>query len=256
MKQENRSMNSVALEATVSVFYSHIDNTRINKVGKLQKNESGFSVVEIVLALVLVVIIVVVGWIVINNHNTAKDSSNQANLTSAAGANPTSSWSTQCAASIGLCVKYPSTWKVSLLTDTSFTIGSPDNTAFVQVGEIGSIPSYTEEYHVTTQSHLYAGDSLKVIGGYTVGATNNSPSYAVVLAGFGDPNGLKVGTQESVLVTQYFEYLHSGSGVNASAKLLPQNGVPTNATPQESTTWLNSATAQTGLEILKSLTAN
>jgi hypothetical protein len=226
---------------------------------RLQTDEIGFGALGAILIVVIVVVIGAVGWLVYDNHKNVNDSSNQASYTSAAGTHPTADWQSQCATAIYVCVKYPNTWKVGLLTPNGFTVTSPvgSSTAFVQIGQPANDAGYTEKMYITTQTHLYTSSSIqnKIIGGYTIGEVNNSPSYAVVGAGFGDPAILKVGTVQTVLTDQSFEYLHGNTALIAYAKLLPTS-LPTNASSQESSTWLASAAAQTGLEILKSVTTN
>jgi hypothetical protein len=231
---------------------------------KLKSSQKGFGSVGIVILIVVIALIGAIGWHVYHTYQTTKkDSNNDAANISPAGTNPTSGWPQQCLASEGLCVKYPSAWTVGLLSSTGFTVTSPDNTAFVQVDLVGTYPSYTENVYVTSQAYTYSeGTKYKVFGGYIVSQQGTGPFYAVVLSGFGDPHAMKVNTTENILDSQFIDYAHKTSngsltGVLASIKLLPLNGVPTtNATSQESTTWLNSATAQTGQEILKSVTTN
>jgi len=48
---------------------------------------------------------------------------------------------------------------------------------------------------------------------------------------------MKIDSVASIITPQTFIYVHVNNGVEASVKLLPQNGVPANATPQESVDW-------------------
>jgi hypothetical protein len=228
---------------------------------KPNSDSSGFGAVELILIVFLVAIIVAVAWFIhVKNTNTFKnESSNDAANISATGPDPTAGWLSRCVSSAGLCIKYPSTWSISLPSNTGFNVDSPDNTAFIQINEQGTVPGYTEKFYTTYQSYLYSGDkSFKVLGGYAEGTGSNpvtAPTYAVVLAGFGDPHPLKIGTSATLLDTHYFIYIHDSAGVSAYARLLPLD-VSTNATAKQSIDWLNSASTQTGVKILKSLTTS
>jgi hypothetical protein len=225
----------------------------------MKNNQKGFGAIGIVLLIIVVAIVAVVGWVVHRDSNAKNTASNIVANISPAGPNTTSSWKTECLSSFGLCIKHPSDWSLGLSSSSGFTLSSADNTAFVQVEAAPqtSTPSYrNEKFYTTTQDQVYtAGLPYKVLGGYTVGEVNNSPSYAIVTTGFGGL-ALKVNTAADIPTPPLFSYLHNNSLIDGAVKLLPVNGVPTNATPQQSTMWLNSPTAQTGLQILKSITTS
>jgi prepilin-type N-terminal cleavage/methylation domain-containing protein len=86
-------------------------------MGKLQRNQSGFSAVELILVIVIVALISVVGWLVYKDHhktmpaattNTSTNKSVSSTGTTTATPNPYSGWKTNT--SLGMTLEYPSNW--------------------------------------------------------------------------------------------------------------------------------------------------
>jgi len=68
-------------------------------MGKIRKNEAGFSPVEVVMVLVIVALIGMVGWLVYKNHNkTTNNSATTANTSTTKSTTSTPSTSQQPAA--------------------------------------------------------------------------------------------------------------------------------------------------------------
>lgn len=100
-------------------------------MNKLRKNESGFSAVEVILALIIVALICVVGYMVYKNHhktNTAvatKKSSSQTSTTSKP-TNPYAGWLTCNDTTLGVHFRYPASWSESGRADDCGALAGPD----------------------------------------------------------------------------------------------------------------------------------
>jgi Tfp pilus assembly major pilin PilA len=95
-------------------------------MGKLQKNETGFSVVEVVLVILIVALIGAVGWLVYKNHHkttvattttasTSKPatSTKTATTTPSQPVNPYAGWDTATLKYEQITYQYPSNWTVT-----------------------------------------------------------------------------------------------------------------------------------------------
>ncbi|HUD06300.1 MAG TPA: hypothetical protein VMR34_00265 [Candidatus Saccharimonadales bacterium] len=89
---------------------------------KLNNNDSGFSAVELILAIVILALIGTVGWLVYKNHHkttsasaatvsTAKPVYSSTKTTTVT--NPYTGWKSFCSSYGGLCLKYPSNWSLA-----------------------------------------------------------------------------------------------------------------------------------------------
>ena len=123
---------------------------------KIQKNESGFSVVEVVLVVVIVALIGTVGWLVYKNHHKAtvatvtttsssKPATTTTKTTTSATTQPASTytgWKTYTSSEEGAGFKYPANWTATVPDYSHGTqppqgsdnvnINSPDNNFQVQ----------------------------------------------------------------------------------------------------------------------------
>jgi hypothetical protein len=88
-------------------------------MGKIRKNEVGFSPVEVILVLIILALIGVVGWFVYENHNktntpssTTSASTTKQNTSVAKVADPYAGWNTYKATIEPVSFKYPSSWTV------------------------------------------------------------------------------------------------------------------------------------------------
>jgi len=181
---------------------------RNNKVGKLQKNESGFSVAEIVLVGVVIALIVIVGWLVYKNHHKTTTAS----VTSASSTKPTTStktvtttptnpyagWQSVCSSYGGLCLKYPSTWKLSTTANPSpnqsgdyYYITSPNST---------NTAAYPPEDSVEYQSNTE----------YTNGWNNTAGVYTSKILSVTSPVGTSDFKVVQALVTEYQSWFPRG----------------------------------------------
>ena len=93
-------------------------------MGKLQKNELGFSVVEIVLVVVVIALIGTVGWLIYKNHHktttaavtttsSTKPTTSTKTTTTTATTNPYSGWKTGTLQYEQISYMYPSNWTLS-----------------------------------------------------------------------------------------------------------------------------------------------
>jgi hypothetical protein len=88
-------------------------------MGKISKNEAGFSAVEAVMVLIVVALIGLVGWFVYKNHNktntpssTTSASTTKQNTSVTKVADPYAGWNTYTATLEHVSFKYPSNWTV------------------------------------------------------------------------------------------------------------------------------------------------
>jgi Tfp pilus assembly protein PilE len=104
---------------------------------KRTKNETGFTIIEALLVVLILVVIGAVGYMVYHNdHNTnstnntvSKSATSSSKSTTAT--NPYAGWRQFCSSSGGLCLKYPSNWKLSGSDSNGYTITSPSGTTAV-----------------------------------------------------------------------------------------------------------------------------
>ncbi len=144
-------------------------------MGKIRKNEEGFSVVEVVLVLVIVGLIGVVGWFVYNNHNKKTTPSVSTNTTTKSSTTPAktttpdpySGWKTYTSSnSLGLGFKYPASWTVTENKPSDMCAGqstttitppaSEAETAFKQIGA-SYTPTSTQNNGATLGSYYEVG---------------------------------------------------------------------------------------------------
>lgn len=105
-------------------------------MGKIRRNEAGFSPIEVILVLVVVALIGVVGFMVYKNHNkkattnsvaattTTKPSTTRQAKTTTQTPDPYAGWAS-CADSVeGSSFKYPSTWTLTGATAGTCTVGN------------------------------------------------------------------------------------------------------------------------------------
>jgi Tfp pilus assembly protein PilE len=182
-------------------------NTRIIKVGKLQKDETGFSAVEVVLVLVIVALIAIVGYMVYHNHHkttTAAVSTTAAQTStpkSTKTANPYTGWGTYTDTSGWFTLKYPTEWSDNTVkagttvsegpnqTPTKLTANAQGNLSPTVInGQIGTglLSVSTDTYTGTVQAYLAKNGAATqnkdlTINGYQahfgVGTNNGGDTY-------------------------------------------------------------------------------
>lgn len=152
-------------------------------MGKLKKNEQGFSAIEIVLTIVVIALIGVVGWTLYKNHHKTTTLLAKTTTTkTVATVNPYAGWKTGMLQYEKLTYKYPSNWTVQNIStgatnctpspgDDNVNITSPDGTYIgisTGVGECGS-----EQGNGT----ILSSQKITTLGGnYFLNVVNNDQS--------------------------------------------------------------------------------
>ena len=242
---------------------------------KLHKDSSGFSVIEILIVLVVVAAIGLGGYFVAKHYNKK----NTPTTSSSTLAKSSNVWKNYCDSVAKLCLKYPSNWSI---TDQSLTtvgtiqiIENPTATANATYANLlatsGNPPtedtsdplsssapstntsidvSHPINFYVSSISNLTNGDtSYKVVGGYTMGSTNNIPSYFVVNTSTISSLALSVGQISKVQLP--FNVIDSNQ---AGHLILVGIGPITSKlyTPAQAAAWFNSSDGKTSLQIMQS----
>jgi Tfp pilus assembly protein PilV len=87
-----------------------------------KNNQRGFGVIEMLMLLIIIILIAAAGWLVLKNHSKTTASKKvtktlQQNITAKNPAGPGPSqyvgWQSFCSSYGGLCLKYPTTWKLN-----------------------------------------------------------------------------------------------------------------------------------------------
>jgi Tfp pilus assembly major pilin PilA len=169
-------------------------------VGKIRKNETGFSVVEVVLVLVIVCLISAVGWLVYKNHNKTNNSTVTANATKAntsaqtknSQAPATKTYSDQ---SKTFTVQYPASWTTGELKpgNAAYSV----NADLLDAMEMDFIPSNAPSVNSKSPSPnlvrviaFKSNDAQAILSAYVTGDGNTSPQNLTV-------NGYKAMYQQS-----------------------------------------------------------
>jgi hypothetical protein len=232
-------------------------------MGKIRKNETGFSAVEIVLVLVIVGLIGVVGYMVYKNqHKTTAPvattiSTKPASTTPAktAPADPYAGWKQYCDTDHKTCFKYPADWaqnedKVALsdtVNNVGSTVASPNKTVNISY-DFPYIKDGGESNFLTMSiDDVPNYPDLKIVGGiYT--DMNNFSEYAIVNSSVVSQYGLAVGKTTQFIVTPRFHA--STDGDYQFVAIAAANGADHTLTAAKSE--FSSQDAKTGVLILKS----
>lgn len=139
---------------------------------RINKDESGFSVVEVILVVVIVALIGVVGWLVYKDHHktttastanntssnqpatTTKTTSTTSTSTKTTSTNPYAGWNTYTASDNTYTVNYPSNW----VSDPCITNNTCSTTA--EVDNYLS-PASNPSWQVIELNHNKTSDSAK-----------------------------------------------------------------------------------------------
>jgi hypothetical protein len=245
-------------------------------MSKISKNQKGFTMVEALLMLLILVVIGGVGYMVYhNNHKNNTDSTasktttNSSSNKSTAIANPYAGWQQLCSSSGGLCMKYPSDWKLSGSDSDAYTITSPsgetavaydpngagmDAGAYTLAGAGGSecpsdILSITP---LTTNANNL--EVLKAIINCTANVNSNvtssTPAYTFISNSKVTSQNLKAGET----IPDIFNI-----GIGGSSSLAPQlifiedQSGSTYSTSTAAQQWFSSSDVQTAVKILSSV---
>jgi Tfp pilus assembly protein PilE len=225
---------------------------------KLSKNESGFSVVELAVVVLIVAVIGGIGYAVHHNNHKNTDVSETLKK-SATVANPYAGWKTFCDSANYYCFQYPANWKFTNQNSpdsTSAVITNPSDTASVSYNNAVNGDSLAASGFHANLIYQFAkpNNNLTIIGGYFTAQTNREqkPLYAVIDSSYLTSNPLivgNIGQLSSIMFTDSSDTNSNGTMQLTAADsggLLPSGQV---------NIWLNAKDTQTGLLILKSLKA-
>lgn len=221
---------------------------------KIDHKNTGFGVVEIIIAVVVVLVVGLVGWRLYDasknkpSASTQQPSSSQPNEQTSS--DPYAGWKTYCDDAQKACFKYPSDWTVDPSSQNgivSVTLKSPSGAV---VG--GYVNSDTRDgvempYYTASVDGLSMPDSkYKVVGGFTFSGSDLSPRYKVVDASFA--SGLKPGQQTSLTNTARFTYKDGSTTGHLEAYPISASGF----TSDQAKAWFGSDDAKTALQVVRS----
>jgi len=249
---------------------------------KLSKNQKGFTAVEVLLVILILVVIGAVGYMVYhNNHKTnstntadkTTSSSSSSKSSTATATNPYAGWQQLCSTGGGLCMKYPSSWKLSGSDSDGYTITSPsgatavtyepdgggmDGGAYSLAGAGGSecpanIASITPL--TTNASNL---DILEATVNCTANVNSNvtswTPSYTFISNSEVESQSLKSGQTTPDTFTIGIDNTSTSS--SPPQLLFAESTSPNFSTSSAAQQWFSSSDAQTADKILSSVSNN
>jgi len=233
-------------------------------MGKIRKNEAGFSVVEILVLLLVVVLIGVVGSFVYNsNHNKTTASLTTTAATKSATTAPTKTttptvdpyngWKLYCDAATGNCFKYPSDWGDASSLDAQGVKAFIQNkaaTVNVEYSEpvdgTGGLGSYVTS---SLNSLKIANSSYKVVGGYyTVG---NIPGYNLVDTSLVEQYSLAAGKTSTISSNNDLLFTKATNKATLTVHYNNTTG-SSSISASQANDWFNSADGKTALLIAQS----
>jgi hypothetical protein len=233
-------------------------------MGKIRKNEKGFSVVEIVLVIAVVGLIVVVGYMVYKNHNkTTNNSTTTASATSTTPAktttttptpkvDPYSGWKTNCDTATNGCFRYPSDWD-NLIRGTDVTAlgGNKGETLTLEYNEPTDANGGLGDFLTKSVDPVtVSGSSYQLVGGYYT--VSNVPGYYLVDSSLAQQLGLKAGVASKITNNDlYFTFnskkatfvVHYNTAASSGAATIPTS---------TANAWFTSADGQTALKAVQS----
>lgn len=237
---------------------------------KPSKNQLGFGVFYVVVAIVVVIGLGVAGWYV---YQRVHDTKSQAPLSGQAAKStqqanqlqpdPYTGWKTYCDSTYGYCFMYPSTWVIIGGSGSASSVGStgginllsPTKTVQVVYSNAYTPDSRLTNFYPTKVEKLnQANQDLVLIGGYTPSegsnglAGNNIPSYRDI-----DSKLLDIYPLRLDQVSQFpsaSRFTDKRSGYYGALLARPAITIDTIA---QSEAWLNSSDAKTSVKILESL---
>jgi hypothetical protein len=178
-------------------------------MGKIRRDEAGFSAIEIVLVLFVVGLIGVVGFMVYKNHNKKVTTNSVATTTTTAptstqtktttpALDPYADWKKYCDTVTNGCFRYPSDWDDLIKgTDVTALGGNKGETLTLEYtqptdanGGLGDF--LTKSIDPVTIS----GSSYQLVGGYYT--ISNVPGYYLVDSTLAQQLGLKVGATTKI----------------------------------------------------------
>jgi len=216
-------------------------------MGKIRKNEAGFSAVEILIVLVVVALIGGVGYFVYKNQYKAKTATVVPNNTSPVATSPTTQttdtytgWKQYCDPLKVGCLKYPTDWKV---VEDIAGVQKPNVQFVPPIGSAHPIDVIldftTRETATLTQGDILLTSELSThISGLSVyqGIASGYNPYIIIA----QTNGLTLNT------------VTNGHSWTLGAE--KDNSTPALTSTDEAKAWFNSTEAKTALQIIQSFT--
>jgi hypothetical protein len=217
-------------------------------MGKIGKNQNGFSAIEVLLILVILGIVGFIGYFVLHakhntdksltsNHSTTPVIKKKTATTTPASASMYQGWKDYCESTTSGCFKYPSSW----------TAPGPnnDNVAFVQNPEETVNVAYAKindtnglgDFLTTSITPLSSSNTYSVVGGYYT--INNGPGYYVIDSSRVSNYGLSVGKKSHLGEGQGLYFTKNGATLTFTAGMNMKGGVPS-VNISQTNAWLNS----------------
>jgi Tfp pilus assembly protein PilW len=258
-------------------------------VGTFKKNQEGFSVVEALIAIVIIVLIVGAGSLVLKNHNKAHTQDKTAKTLKAvnttgqvlSGSAPDSSqyngWLSYCSSYGGLCLKYPTTWKLGQVSNAPGaspngqevdTITSPSGTV-----KVVYLPSAAVSGDRQTESITVVGATKTAVNNLGVFklidqlsatqfqvenfVTLTTASHALDANDSPFAQGTTIASSSEPPYHQFTNPERPGDIGQQLLVVTGANGDPTDnvfSSAAAAQAWLNSAEVQTASQILSSVT--
>jgi hypothetical protein len=227
-------------------------------VGKLDKNQNGFSAVEAILILGILGIVGFTGYFVWHaKQNTDKtfatnNSSTPVIKKKATPKTVTSSysgWKEYCENTTHGCFKYPANWAAPAPNNDDLAfVQSPEettNVAYVKVGNTDGLG----DFMTTSVTPLSSSSTYSVVGGYYT--ISNGPGYNLVDSSLVSKYGLSVGKKSHLGVGQGLYYSKSDSTLTFTASMNMKGGVPS-VDLSQTNSWLNSTDGKNASLIVQS----
>ena len=237
-----------------------------------QRNQQGFSIVELLLVLILLSVVGGIGYVVYTGHhktvtaNTAPAPA--AHTTTTARVDPYAGWQQYCSTPGGLCFKYPTNWKLASAetpdpTITGATLTSPSGNVTVQYvpvisgigGDCNPNTCFFNALSITKPSGNNTGNLKLVKGIFT-----NKSSTAILANYFVSSDDIianaKLAVGQNVDVGYFVDALTNPKGTGSGTEFLQVKPTQDNGfnTTAEATAWLSQPEVITGGQILASVT--
>jgi Tfp pilus assembly protein PilE len=234
-------------------------------MGKLQRDENGFSAVEVVLVLVIVALIGVVGWLVYKDHRKTVATNNVATTTSTKATttpktttptNPYANWSSYCDTMSNGCFYYPSSWKLVNNSQFETSVTDPTNTVSITYNNSDSKDSAANNSQILGQYSMHSSSLDDAVVGLTTPSTGPDGAFLLTQLGVYSDSYLqtKFGTTSLTTGKSYDILADPTIAVNSDQDVtFTANPVNTLTSQQQASTWLSNSATQTGIQILESL---